>query len=262
MRRRTLLAGLLGGPLFLGGCLAGPTDAPTETGTPSTDAPSDTPTATPADCPTSQDIDVAWPDTLDAESVTAFVEAYEQVYYREVVVDYEPASTLESYELAGGVTDGPTDLGDGWAATYSGGGGIYQPTLMLSAVTATPPEDADVVPAGNVDDAVLSDLLAEAADTGAAEHHVADPGETVDRYVDLLASLSEDFEALSGRGDEDSLYVDVDGTTVELSAQATSFHGDYGWTVRYYVDERVVRRATDAEADPREGELLECRPAE
>lgn len=260
MRRRTLLAGLLGGTLSLGGCLAGPTDAPTETGTPRTTAPSDTPTDTPAGCPTSQDLDVDRPDALDATTVTAFLEAYEGAYYREVVVDYEPASSLDSYGLAGGVTDGPTDLGDGWAATVSGSGGVYRPTLLLGATTATPPADADVVPASDVDDDVLSDLLATAADTGEAEHHVDTPGETVDRYVDLLAALSEDFAALSGPGDEDSLYADVGGTTVELTAQATNFHGDHAWTVRYYVDERVVRRATDPEADPREGELLECRP--
>jgi hypothetical protein len=41
------------------------------------------------------------------------------------------------------------------------------------------------------------------------------------------ASLSGAFDGLSGRGDSDSLHVDVDGTTVELSVTATNFHGDY-----------------------------------
>ena len=81
----------------------------------------------------------------------------------------------------------------------------------------------------------------------------------MDGYIDRLTALSSDFELLSGPGDEESLYVDVDGTTVELSAQTTNFHGDYWWEARYYVDEHVVRRASDEGVDPQDGTLLECR---
>jgi len=176
-----------------------------------------------------------------------------------VVVEYEPESRLDSYGLSGSVVDGPTPAGEGWVLEYSGGGGIYRPTLALRATTTEPPDGADPVPASEVENGTLAGLLEEAAEAGEAQHHVEPPGEKVDRYVDLLASLSDDFDRLSGRGDSESIYVDVDGTTVELSATATDFHGDYWWKSTYYVDERVVRRTADEEVDPRNGTLLECR---
>ncbi|MEF8841362.1 MAG: hypothetical protein V5A62_07005 [Haloarculaceae archaeon] len=264
MRRRTLL-GLVGaGALPLAGCTAGPDPAGTGGTDAGTDVPRidegrDTGTDLPEDCPASQGLDVDWPEDLDASAVESFVEAYEHAYVREVVVDYEPESRLDSYELSGGVTDGPTPAGEGWVLECSGSGGIYRPTLALGAATAEPPEGADAVPASEVENETLAGLVQEAAETGEAEHHVEPPGEKVDRYVDLLASLSDGFDRLSGRGESDSLYVDVDGTTVELSAMATNFHGDYWWESTYYVDERVVRRTEDEDVDPRDGELLECR---
>ena len=273
MRRRTLL-GLAGaGVLSLAGCTAGPDpgdsgDSP-DPGTGATDGRhtetdtttvAGTPTDLPADCPISQGRDVEWPETLDARAVESFVEAYEHAYFREVVVEYEPESRLDAYELDGSVSDGPRVVDGGWVLEYAGGGGIYRPTLRLEATTAEPPDGADPVPASEVEDGTLTGLLEEAAETGTAENHLFDsPGERVDRYVDLLASLSEDFDRLSERGDSDSLYVDVDGTTVELTATATGFHGDYWWEATYYVDERVVRRTGDEDADPRNGKLLECR---
>lgn len=238
----------------------GTDDGPTGTVSP-TDTEGGTPEPTPlsAACPTTQGLDVEWPTDLDAATVESFVESYERVYYREVVVEYEPESDLDSYELSGGVMERPRERGDGWVLTYSGSGGVYRPTLSLSATTADAPEDADAVPAEEIDDDLLAELVAEAAETGEADTLVEPPGERVDEYVDLLASLSDDFERLSGKGDSDELYVDVDGTTVELSATATNFHGDYWWDARYYVDDRVVRRTENAETDPQDGELLECR---
>lgn len=81
----------------------------------------------------------------------------------------------------------------------------------------------------------------------------------VDRYVNRFSSLSDDFERLSEPGDSDTLYIDVDRTTVELTVQATNFHGDYGWGARYYVDDQVVRRTTNDDTAVQYGELLECR---
>jgi len=249
MHRRTFLTIVGGGALSLAGCTSGPD--PGE-GTP-------THTDLPAECPTSQDLGVEWPADLDAETVESFVEEYEHVYHRDAVVEYEPESQLDSYELSGTVSEGPRAAGDGWELAYSGSGGVYRPTLMIGAATAEPPEDADVVPVEEVDDEPLTETLEEAAETGEAEYHVEPPGEEVDGYVDRLASLSEDFDGLSGRGDSDTLYVDVDGTTVELSVTASNSHGDYWWDAWYYVDEHVVRRTSDEGTDPREGELLECR---
>jgi hypothetical protein len=288
MRRRTFLMVLGAGAATLAGCTsrsgdpgAGadtdrPTDAdsgtPTDDGdgtpTPLPDEGTDaTPTAStgtgttpthPPSCPTTQGLDVEWPTDLDAESAESFVETYERVYYRDVVVEYEPESRLDAYELSGGVME-REQRGDGWVITYSGSGGVYRPTLALGATTADPPGDVDPVPIADVADDTLVELLQTAAETGEAEHHVEPPGEKVDRYLDRLTALSPEFDGVSGRGDSDSLHVDVDGTTVELTATATNLHGDYWWTARYYVDERVVRRVEGEDADPRGGPVVECR---
>ncbi|MEF8884210.1 MAG: hypothetical protein V5A44_03690 [Haloarculaceae archaeon] len=291
MRRRAFLTVLGGGAAALAGCTSRPgdsgpgadTDPPTDTdartptnggdgtptpltedGTGATETDSagtdGTPTRPPS-CPTTQGFDVEWPTDLDAESAASFVEAYERVYYREVVVEYEPESSLDSCELSGGVTERePRD--EGWVLTYSGSGGVYRPTLALGATTADPPGEVDPVPVAEVEDDTLVDLLETAAEAGEAEHHVEPPGPTVDRYVDRLTALSPEFDGLSGPGDSDSLHADVDGKTVKLTATATNFHGDYWWTARYYVDERVVRRVEGEDADPREGTVVECRGSE
>jgi len=252
MRRRTVLSGTGAGLCALAGCttLAGEPE------------PSDDPATTqelPDDCPTSEDLGVEIPDELNADSVVSFVEAYEAAYYREVVVNYEPESPVDEYGLGGHVTDEPRAVGDGWVVEYDGSGGVYRPTLYLHATTADAPEGADVVAASEIDDATVTDVVETAAESGEAEHHVEPPGEEVARYLELFESLSDGFRELSGPGDSDSLYVDVDGTTVELTVQASNFHGDYWWSARYYVDEHVVRRASDEEVDPQEGTLLECR---
>lgn len=248
MRRRTLLAALGGGTITLAGCLSGATPDRSDD------------TDLPADCPTTQGLDVEWPRDLDAATVESFVEDYEHAYYRDVVVEYEPESRLDAYELSGSVTGGPRAVGDGWVLEYSGSGGVYRPTLLLGASPDTPPAGVEPVPIEDIDDGPLVDTLREAAETGEAEMHVERRHDgAVERYLALLSSLSADFEGPSSRGDSDSLYVDVDGTTVKLTVSASSFHGDYWWEAGYYVTERVVRRTDDTEADPRQGELLECR---
>lgn len=258
LNRRRLLAGL--GAVAIAGCTeptestaGSPTPSPTHTATPSP-----TPDL-PADCPTTTGLDVEWPAELDASSAGSFVRDYEEAYYREVVVEYEPESRVDSYELGVAQSGPPLTSGEGFEVEVSGSGGVYRPTLRLTASVSAAPAGVEPVPASEIEDDLLGDLLAEAAETGDADRHVDAPGEEVDRYVDLLASLSEEFEPLSSPGDEDSLSVDVDGTVVELEAQATRFHGDYWWTAYYYVDEHVLRRTDDEETDPREGELVECR---
>ncbi|UIO99243.1 hypothetical protein Hbl1158_11975 [Halobaculum sp. CBA1158] len=270
MDRRTVLAAIGAGAASLAGCTADPGSAGTndETsagrsseGDPSERSRSEDGSAS-ADCPTSQDLGVDWPEDLDRSTVESFVEAYERVYYRERVVEYEPESPLDSYDLAGSVNESPTRVGDGWEVTYSGSGGVYRPTLFLEAATTDPDDGETEFSVDEVDDEALADLLERAAETGDAELHVDSPGEEVERYVDLLVSLSTEFESLSGRGDSEAVRVDVDGTTVELTAQASSLHGDYWWEARYYVTDRVVRRTDDDETDPRDGTLLECRSGE
>jgi hypothetical protein len=263
--RRAVLAAV--GAAAVAGCLdasggtdtdGSPTDGTDTDGSPADGTDEETPL--PADCPTSQDLGVEWPSDLDADAVEAFVEDYEAAYYREIVVDWEPEARIDAYELSGTVRDGPTQRGAGYVVTYSGSGGVYRPNLHLRATTADAPEGADVASADEIEDDRVAELIAEAADGGEAELFLERPDiDDVDAFVDQIAALSSDFETLAGPGDEDSLYVDADGTTVKLTVQADNFHGDYWWTVRYYVTGRVVRRTEDAEADPTEGTLLECR---
>lgn len=255
MQRRALLSAVGAGTLSLAGCVTR-IDSGAATGR------SDEPTELPEECPTSQGLDVEWPEDLDASTVESFVEEYEHVYYRDVVVAYEPESQLDSYDLAGSVTEPPREVADGWTLEYRGGGGVYTPTLLLEATASEPPAGTDAVPADEIDDEALIETLEEAADSGEAQLHVDSPGEEVDRYLELLASIAEDFEGPSGPGQSDVLYVDVDETSIALEVTATNFHGDYGWTAWYYVDGRVVRRTNDEDTDPRDGELLECRSPE
>jgi hypothetical protein len=274
MRRRTLLAAMSAGSLAIAGCIgdsdAGGTETePTTDGgsdDPGTDDPGTTDGTTeqgdpPLDCPTSQNLDVEWPEGLDSSTVADFVEAYEAAYYREVVVGYDPESPFASYELSGRVVDGPTEAGSGWVVEYDGSGAVYRGSLWFNATTADPPAEANVVPAAEIDDATITTVVEAAAESGEGEKHVRD-GDEAGRYADLLPSLSEDVGDLSEQGDEVSLDVVVDGTVVKLTVSVGNFHGDYWWKANYYVDERVVRRAEGGDADPREGTLLECRTDE
>lgn len=247
MQRRTLIAGAAC-TLPLAGCI---TDLGEENNSNETDE-------GPENCPTSQDIGVEWPDELDASSVESFVEDYEQVYYKELVVEYTPETSLDSYEANGKVTTGPSEVGDGWELKYRGGGAVYRPTLMMGATPEESPSDIDPVPLEEISKNALVDMLQKAADTGEAELAVETPREEIKEYLELFESLDQDVQ-LSERGDTARLYVDVDGTTVKLSVSASNFHGDYDWEAWYYVDDQVVRRTSDEKTDPREGELLECR---
>ncbi|WP_340098983.1 hypothetical protein [Salinibaculum salinum] len=250
-RRRLLIA--LGG-VATAGCTTSRNSGADPTETTTTDE-----SELPEECPTTQNLGVEWPSELDSETVESFVESYEATYYREKVVGYESESMVNSYELGGRIAEGPTEVGDGYTVEYAGGGGIYRPTLRLMGTVTDQPENVDIVSASDIDDETLSNLLANAAETGDATRHIDDPGESVDEYIELLASLSADFEELTEPSDSDTLYVDVDGTIVKLTAQTTNFHGDYSWNAWYYVDENVVRRTTEEETEPQDGKLLECR---
>jgi len=254
LSRRALLAAAAASAAGTAGCpdgrAGGPVyRSPTETDRPLPDA-----------CPTTQNLDVEWPAVLTESSVETFVETYENAYYREVVVDYEPTTRVDEYGLEASVRDGPTAVDGGYEVALSGGGGVYEPGLHLQAEPADPPAGADVVPFDEVSDDSLRDLLETAAADEKAETHVRQQRDRIDELIERVAALSDDVEPLDSPGDSATAYFDVDGSTVQLTLQADRFHGDYLWATRYYVDERVVRRGDDEEGDPREGgKLLECR---
>lgn len=211
----------------------------------------------PDECPVSQDLDVEWPDELDRDAVASFVTSYENAYYREVVVEYEPETPLDRYELGVAVLGDVASAGDGYRLEVSGNGGIYRPNLAVTATAEEAPDGVDPAPADQLDGALAA----------AVEAAAADPEEEVERLVtdrDAVADHAETLEdltdaELSGSGDSVDLYVDADGTTVELSVSADGMHGDYTWRARYYVDRHVLRRTTEEGVDPAEGDLLECR---
>lgn len=263
-RRRflTIAAGLSVGSIA--GCTGGP-----DPGTPGDDtqaSPTDTappPTGeapqTPQACPTSQNLDVARPDQLTADTVGDYVTRYEAAYYRAVVVDYEPETRFDEYRLSvHGSPDVATD-GAGFRVTVDGGGAVYRPDLLFAASVTEDPAGASVVPIGSIDDERLRDLVESAVETPDDEQddHVRD-GQEVERYADLFNELPSDG-GLDEMGDSATVAVAADETTVELTAFITQLHGDYGWTAIYYVDENVVRRTGNDEVPPSEAELLECR---
>lgn len=252
MRRRTVLSLVGAGTTALAGCTA----PRSGTGKPRTERPDHT--ERPAACPTTQSLGVEWPADLTADAVESFVAVYEDVYYRDVVVEYDPDSRFDSYQLETWITEGATPSGDGYEVAVSGGGAIYHSTFMLEASAMNASDDTVAVSASEIDDQRLADTLSEAAATGSATVHVEDQAQGI-QYVDTLASLSESFDGPAGTGDADSLVVAVDNTTVDLTVTATQFHGDYGWKAFYYVDDTVVRRTTDEGADPERGDVLECR---
>jgi hypothetical protein len=248
--RRTLLAAAGAVAVGTAGCIGDPTGDGSPTGTDRD---------LPGECPTTRDLGVEWPAELDAETAASFVESYENAYYREAVVEYEPDSRVDEYDLAA-TTGDVTAVGEGYEVTVSGNGGVYHPTLQLQAAAAEPPKGADVVPFSEVEDDLLREVLTRAAESGEHDAHVDDPGERVDHYIEHVAALSDDVEPLTEPGDSDTAYFDVEGTGVELHVQATQFHGDYWWGARYYVDAHVVWRFGDPRGDPRDdGQLLECR---
>ena len=261
LSRRTLLAAAAAGTAGTAGCLDGAFGGTSGEESPTDDEASPTPTdrELPAGCPTTQDLDIEWPTELTDGSIERFVEAYENAYYREAVVEYEPATVVDEYGLAASVSDGPVAVDGGYRVVLSGSGGVYEPGLHLQGERAGPPADANVVAAAEADDSILRVVLETAAAEGEAETRVRRPRERVDELIERVASLSADADPLEGPGDSTTAYFEVNDATVELAVQADNFHGDYWWKARYYVDEHVVRRLEDEEGDPRDGELLECR---
>lgn len=264
-----MLAGVTASVLAAAGCSSMVPVGDTGTDDPDADdASQNADEGLPTECPVSQDLGVAWPEEVDRDTAVSFVAEYEEVYYREVVVGYEPASRVDSYEL--GVRNVDVVAADdvGYEVEVVGGGGIYTPHLLLDACVTEPPPDSDSISADRVDDGRLERVLAEAVEEGGecgADDDGADrrvgPGSEVDRYLDVLEALAGADLGISAPGDAATLYFRVEDTPVELRVVADRFHGDRLWAASYHVDDGLLRRATGRDADAADGELLECRPS-
>lgn len=242
MKRRTLLSAFAAGSTSIAGCTA---------------ATSFFGPGLPEACPTSQDLGVEWPKNLDESTVASFVEAYEERYYRRVVFDYEPVSRFSYVGSAISRVKDVTEVDRGWRVHFSGTLGVNEAFMHLKATRSEPPEEAEVLSVSQLDDERLTELLDEAAETGEAERDIQ--AEDVDTYVDRFESLSVGFE-ISSAEPSDRLYVEVNGTTIELVVSVDTYHADRFWDAWYYVDEHVVWRSGEKNVDPRDGQLLECRP--
>lgn len=242
--RRRLLSVLGAGALA--GCAnaaPGGTDTPSRNEPQGSDEPGDR--DLPSNCPTSQDLDVEWPRDLNASNVVSFVVAYENAYYRERVVEYEPKSSLDAYRLGAAVRDGPRPVDGGYELHLAGSGGVYQPRLHIGANRVEDPADADVVSAEELEYERLRTTAERAAEAGEATTRFEDR-QQIDEFLEHLAASSADFDGLSGPGDGDSLYVDVNGTIVEVDVRADGLHG--GSLVGCVVLRRRGRRPADGRA--------------
>lgn len=241
MRRRSVLTSALAGSISLAGCTSAP-------GLSGPDLPDE--------CPTSQDLEVEWPAPLDGTTVAAFVESYEAQYYRQTDFDFEPDSQFSYVGSAISRVEEVTEADDGWRVHCSGILGVNQAFMHLKATRSEPPAGAGVLSRSQLDDERLIGLLVEAVETGEAERDLE--ADEVDTYVDRFERLSEGFE-ISRAEPRDTLYVDGNGTTVELVVSVDTYHADRFWDAWYYVNEHVVWRSWEQGIDPRDGELLECR---
>lgn len=206
-----------------------------------------------ADCPTTQDLDVEWPRNLNPQRVTGFVESYEQAYYRDTVLSYEPETRLDALELNG--RTGTAAVTGGYRVKFAGRAEISRPDLEIAVSLAFPPDGADVVSADSIDDGTIRATLDRAITqcNGEGSFTVtrsADGAAAIDRYIAMVSALSEDVAPDSTWTETVALFIDYRGSPIKLTLSTLENRVDDAWTVRYYVNENVVVR---------DGNLLECR---
>lgn len=242
--RRTILAALAG--TAVAGCLQGDSDD------------ENAGTGVPDACPKSHDLDVEWPDEMDNLAAASFVSDYEEAYFREEKYGGEPPSRLYFLDVSTRVQGAAEPVDDGFRMEVRVAGGIYNQDLVLDPERSEAPEDADVAPLEDIEDGPLCDALERAA-AGEDVLTSVEDGDEIDRTLEILESLFPAFEPPVELKGPDTVYVDADGTTVELTVRSDGHHGDNEWYAWYYVDETVVYRTGREDKSPRDGLLLECR---
>ncbi|MCU4740287.1 hypothetical protein [Natronoglomus mannanivorans] len=267
MKRRQLLTSVtVGLTVPIGGCLSsddrtGDPGGEDETGDRSTDRSrnrTSTETATapvrPDSCPVTQDLGVSLPEETTVPAVVSFVLEYERAYVRDGIDEDEDEVTLTS-EPSTERRD-VADVGPGIAVlTSTVYGAIAEDgTSIFADPLESVPDDVDPLD--------VETLLAEADPAVDAAREAVDD-ETDVRWKDrnrdhepIVASLES-----AQRGDRDyehEYVVVVDETPVSVAVVPLGDEIDGGATAWYYVDDAVVRRADDREADPRDGRVVEC----
>lgn len=242
----------------------------------------------PDQCPTSADLDVAWPHDIYTrsmkgfvtgyESVSDFVKAYEEAYLVERYTDHQ----FESYSFSTELDQTPNKLADGFHVTVtSEGGGSVDRYLVVEAFKLGPdgvpkngreidldegevPNNPEYISVDEIEDQILQSVLQSAADSGYKSHrtaHRSSVGDT-NRYEELIEELPPNASLNDRRV---GAYFDVNGTSVLL---IISEHGgaaiDLGTPIfaQYYVTEYVIRRTDEEDKSPRNGRVVECRHPE
>ena len=249
-----------------GTALAGCTGL-TDSGTPSTDE-------LPENCPSSLDLDVQWPQNLNADAVADFAKTYE-VAYRSHNSDLQPPWSSSSYSAR--VEQEPERVADGYRVTLVVSADVYEASGSLNAYevdsdgipkitdrleSSDLPGDPTYVPIEEVDDQLLRGLLESAAVNRVEADSVDDS--KIEQYSELIAALSPDASTIeSSSGGPEYAYFDVEGTPVLLEFRiATSDGGLWEEEILYYVTEYAVRRTESTDSAPENGKLIECRSPE
>ena len=225
----------------------------------------------PEGCPTSLDLDIQWPREINTEPVGEFVTAYEQAYRLR-----NADSRLYSADYSANIKQEPIHIDDRYRVPITVSGTTRAPTMLMFAFEVNSngvpiteetyifediklPDDPDYVPIEAVEDQRLRELL-NAAIVEEAAVDESFTGSEMERYTELVTTLSSDASLMDDSGGREIAYFDVDGTGVLLVIRISHSIGDLpGAEVRYYVTEFVLRRTSSTDESPQNGELLECR---
>lgn len=254
MDRRSLLASLAGAGtgLCLSGCVGGDSTPATE-GADDRSTPTPTPETRPADevpddCPVTTLPGFEPPDESTVDAVEGFAASYEEAYR---LAQYSPSHPRDT---AAASVESSTPVGGGVAVTLDVVG--WNDVTMVVLEGEPHPAEGDPPDVSTLSSGLLRETARRAAEGDDRVHGRSWEGGSVrDAVPD---GVHEEYRSLPGDGD--GRYVTVEEVTVRLAVHANELHkATIDGRVRYYVDSRVVRRQPDPAADPRAGELLECR---
>ena len=155
--------------------------------------------------------------------------------------------------VSAGVTTA-TETEGGWVVTVETT--WFEERTVETELVAEPSE----APAGT-DPLSVDDLPGDLDTLPGVVREAAESGETIERR--LFDDPETVREALAGAPERDGTrFLDADGTTVGVTLRQVVEHADHAVRAHYFLTSRLLRRAEGYgdDVDPREGNLLECRP--
>lgn len=189
-------------------------------------------------CPESGPLSVDWPEELDRSRVRSFVHDYEYQYMRDVWHEFDPFLD-DRYDTTIDIT-GVSEVGDGYKVDVSTRASTIYGSLTVIATEADDIEAESVIPVEDIPsedidwygDSVSEALLSESDPAGEIS------GPANEAIAEQFADVSTEIEKPEEITDH-SIFVDVDGTLVELNFDSSSsgMVGDMWRDVEYYVDD-------------------------